>query len=900
MALTTPMLALLNEPDNALKEYALRTLDSRVDEIWPEIADHIPLVEELYEDTEFPAHELAALLVSKVYFNLGDLDASVKFALAAGSVLDLGQKNEYVDTVTAHAIRTYVSQRQAAVDSGEVPKDDEYLTRIVESILAGSVQPSLAIGISLEARRLDLVEKMMREEDYEFVLNASIRLVDNRNFRIKVLRMLSQHLFEREKQDYVLLTKIIIILDDPELAISLFHKLEDKPAVAYQVAFDLVATASQELLEKTAQAFNTSGRRWHARIVRILSGVPTCDLEVTFLERHNHADQTVLSRTKASLDARNSLFHSAVSFQNAFLHLGTTADQFFRQNVEWLGKATHWTQFTATAALGVIHRGNLTRGQRVLQPYFAGDGGVYSKSGALYGLGLVFAGFGKEVLDQLTKNLDAESDGEDGDIVLHGACLGVSLAAMRTQNSEVYAKLREVVYTDSAVSGQAAGLAMGLVMLGSRSETAESEMLQYARDTQHEKIIRSLALGIALLNYGKEEASDKIIDTLLADQEPILRYGGCFTVALAYAGTGNNKAIRRLLHTAVADSSDDVRRAAMLGLGFIMLRNPAALPKMVDLLSESHNPHVRYGTTLAIGIACAGTGMSAAVDVVEPMMKDPVDFVRQGAMIALAMILVQQTPAKNMRETFLNVVKDKKEDGLAKFGGALALGIIDAGGCNATITLEHKQTSNLNMKAVAGLAVFLQYWYWFPFAHFCSLAFTPTTVTCVREDLKIPDFNLICSAPAREFDYPPKLEEPNAKAPEQIVSAILSTTLKSRRKKKSGKRKEPESSQDKKEKEKTKSEEEVKEEQKKDEPQFSLPNMSRVVPWQRRFVHFPDDSRFIPMANRTEPAGVLVVSDTKPDEEITFIETQRQALSNGEDVDEAPVPAPFRIPVDVN
>jgi 26S proteasome regulatory subunit N2 len=36
-----------------------------------------------------------------------------------------------------------------------------------------------------------------------------------------------------------------------------------------------------------------------------------------------------------------------------------------------------------------------------------------------------------------------------------------------------------------------------------------------------------------------------------------------FTIALAYCATANNSAIRRLLHVAVSDVSDDVRRAAV-------------------------------------------------------------------------------------------------------------------------------------------------------------------------------------------------------------------------------------------------------------------------------------------------------------------------------------------------
>ena len=36
---------------------------------------------------------------------------------------------------------------------------------------------------------------------------------------------------------------------------------------------------------------------------------------------------------------------------------------------------------------------------------------------------------------------------------------------------------------------------------------------------------------------------------------------------------------------------------------------PEQCPRVVSLLAESYNPHVRYGSTMAVGIACAGTGL---------------------------------------------------------------------------------------------------------------------------------------------------------------------------------------------------------------------------------------------------------------------------------------------------
>jgi len=71
-------------------------------------------------------------------------------------------------------------------------------------------------------------------------------------------------------------------------------------------------------------------------------------------------------------------------------------------------------------------------------------------------------------------------------VTQHGACLGLGLAALGTGDEEAFEDLKGVLYTDSAVAGEAAGLALGLLCVGSATEKA-GELLAYAHDTQHEK-----------------------------------------------------------------------------------------------------------------------------------------------------------------------------------------------------------------------------------------------------------------------------------------------------------------------------------------------------------------------------------------------------------------------------
>ncbi|KAJ8107001.1 hypothetical protein ONZ43_g6873 [Nemania bipapillata] len=670
------------------------------------------------------------------------------------------------------------------------------------------------------------------EELLDYCLGICMDVVQERYFRNDMLRLvlavLTSAKFASGKTkdpDYFSIAKCIVYLDQNTQACKVIRHLVDTEtveatAIAYQFAFDLYDNATQKFLGRVISGLpkgevasenkeNEDSENAplmddvdegnagvddvdekHAEIYKnirsILDGTKTIKLNLEFLYRNNHTDLGILNKVRDSLEGRNSIFHTAVTFCNAFMNQGTTNDKFFRDNLEWLGKAVNWSKFTATAALGVIHRGNLSQSKKLLDPYLPrGAGGIggspYSQGGALYAYGLIHANRGADALDYL-KNQFTDADEE---IIQHGGALGLGLAGMASGNEDLFENLKAVLYADSALNGEAVGLAMGLIMLGTGSVKALEEMVAYAHETSHEKSVRGLALGMALIMYGRQEGADVMIEGLLNDPDPTLRYGGIMTVAMAYCGTGSNKAVRKILHVAVSDVNDDVRRIAVMSLGFILFRKPGSVPRMVELLSESYNPHVRYGSAMALGISCAGTGLDEAIDLLEPMMKDPTDFVRQGALIALAMIMIQQNEAMNpkvasIRKTLKKVVGDRHEDAMTKFGAAVALGIIDAGGRNCTIGLQ-TQTGSLNMVGVVGMAVFTQYWYWFPFTHFLSLAFSPTSIIALDHDLDILDVKFHCATKPSLFDYPPEQEVKAEEGPAMIATAILSTTAQAKR-----------------------------------------------------------------------------------------------------------------------
>ncbi|KAI8044103.1 26S proteasome non-ATPase regulatory subunit 1 [Drosophila gunungcola] len=857
MSLTSAagIISLLDEPMPDLKVFALKKLDNIVDEFWPEISESIEKIEMLHEDRSFPENKLAGMVASKVFYHLGSFEDALTYALGAGDLFDVNARNEYTETIIAKCIDFYIAQR---VEFIENPKEASTVDERLEGIVNRMIQRCLddnqfrqALGIALETRRMDIFEAaIMKSDDVRGMLayayNVTMSLIQNRGFRNQVLRCLVGLYRDLGVPDYVNMCQCLIFLEDPFAVAEMLDTLtrssvETNNLMAYQIAFDLYESATQEFLGNVLQALKNTApiptalpstfkpqgtssedgaksegeksksdedipeekqadakvertidslnevEKLHQKniekLISILSGEVSIDLQLQFLIRSNHADLQVLRGTKEAV--RVSICHTATVIANAFMHSGTTSDQFLRDNLDWLARATNWAKLTATASLGVIHRGHEKDSLALMQSYLpkeAGPSSGYSEGGALYALGLIHANHGANIIDYLLQQLkDAQNEN-----VRHGGCLGLGLAGMGTHRQDLYEQLKFNLYQDDAVTGEAAGIAMGMVMLGSKNAQAIEDMVSYAQETQHEKILRGLAVGISLTMFSRLEEADPLVTSLSTDKDPVLRRSGMYTIAMAYNGTGSNKAIRKLLHVAVSDVNDDVRRAAVTAIGFILFRTPEQCPSVVSLLAESYNPHVRYGAAMALGIACAGTGLREAIALLEPMVKfDPVNFVRQGALIASAMILIQHTDQSCPKSTFFRqlyaeVISNKHEDVMAKYGAILAQGIIDAGGRNATLSLQSR-TGHTNLQAVVGMLAFTQYWYWFPLAHTLSLAFTPTCVIGLNSDLKMPKMEYKSAAKPSLYAYPAPLEEKKSEEREKVATAVLSIAARQKR-----------------------------------------------------------------------------------------------------------------------
>ena len=142
-----------------------------------------------------------------------------------------------------------------------------------------------------------------------------------------------------------------------------------------------------------------------------------------------------------------------------------------------------------------------------------------------------------------------------------------------------------------------------------------------------------------------------------------------------------------------------------------MLNNLDKLPKIINLLVQSYNPHVRYGAAMALGIASHGRYNQQVVNILEPMLKDNADIVRQAAYISMAMVLQHMNPSGSDKRDVLDkaineMLKKTNVDSITRFGVLFSQSILEAGGRNQTIQLLSRN-GEVKMRANLGMLVFL-------------------------------------------------------------------------------------------------------------------------------------------------------------------------------------------------
>ena len=913
----TSFLALLQEDDLQMKSLALDKLDLLVDQHWPEISDYIRLFKDYYERNILPEKQkLLALILSKLYYNLEDYTSAVEWALKSEDKFDIKENSLYVNTILKKMLDQYIEIRKHNFfNKDNLKLIDNRINAIIENVFNNCLKDNRlyqALGFCVESYDLDRLTKAIESskeimKNINFVYEIAQNYVMNKEYNSFLVEHILKLLIKHAKNEYMEITSCQFFLNNSDaLASTLLGILqEEDPSIAYQICFDLYDNQNPSYLRLLINTINSINNEKQFNlgekldnVKKILKGEISRDIIFKTLKKYNHVELKVLEDLMKSVEKGGSIENLGVILTNAFCNSHTGNAEFATKNINFVSKATNWARFIATASLGVINMGNTSKGYKeIFRDYLPGGSrasSIYCLGGAYYGIGLIHAGTNDADLMSFYRQALARQQ-NNKEAIQHGIYLGMGLVAMASHDHDLYEFVREGIYTDDAIIGEAAGIAVGLIMVGSKDEGAIDDLMKYVHDTQHEKIIRAIAIALALIVYNAGEAADTLIEQLSSEKDPILRYGAMYCIGMAYCGSGNTAMLKKLIKFSVSDVSDAVRRAALINIGFLEIRTPDILfenLKVLGLLSESYNSHVRYGATMAIGISCAGSGKVKPYKVIEPLFTDPNYLVRQAALIASGLIfsqttLKQEEGIKEFTENLQNILDDKNEHLLIKFGAYISKGLMYLGGKNCVINLVSNTGEN-KMRSIIGMCLFTQYYYWFPMIHMLNLSVCPTFLYNLDDKLKLPkNYKMLSKAKPSIFGYPKEEEKDTKKKEVKAEAAVLSTHTRNKAKAKktgtmsmldikpgsntkssqlelnpapSGKIPENEEKKDEKEKE-----EEIKIDTSNVEPdEEELENPIRILPLQRKVIKELDNNDFEPIIHGRY-SGFVMLKRKRPD-----------------------------------
>ncbi|KAH7907570.1 26S proteasome regulatory complex non-ATPase subcomplex Rpn1 subunit [Hygrophoropsis aurantiaca] len=357
---------------------------------------------------------------------------------------------------------------------------------------------------------------------------------------------------------------VAIRLNDPELIRQDFNA-SGNPTMRRQLAFLLArAQVPLEWLQPIASEDADAEEELPADIVECLSNIRLSTHFREFGKEVGVADPKSLedvykshlegSRTGATANVDSARANLAGTFVNAFVNAGFGNDKLMVEAEEgssWVYKNKDHGMMSATASLGLSLLWDTDIGLSHVDKYTYSSE-EYIKAGALLATGLLNTGVRTEadaaiaLLGEYVENKSVP--------LKTSAIVGLGVAYAGSHREDLLAMLLPAV-ADDGVSMEIAALSaltLGFVFVGSGNGEITSTILQTLMEREDkaldEKWGRFLALGLALLFVGLQDASDATLETLKAIEHPISQQAQILVEVCSYAGTGSVLRIQKLLH----------------------------------------------------------------------------------------------------------------------------------------------------------------------------------------------------------------------------------------------------------------------------------------------------------------------------------------------------------------
>ncbi|KAI5287147.1 proteasome regulatory particle base subunit [Ascosphaera aggregata] len=514
---------------------------------------------------------------------------------------------------------------------------------------------------------------------------------------------------------------IAIRLNDINLIRSDLNCTEDK-SLKCQMAFliarqNISLPEEEDLDEDVANCMNNTELHTHfktlARELHILEPKMPEDIYKTHLET---------TRMPFSSNVDSARQNLASAFVNAFVNAGFGEDKMMLVDDNkgpWIWKTKDDGMLSTTASMGMLLQWDIESGLDKIDK-FTMTKEDQIRAGAMLGIGIMSSGIRNES-DPALALLGAEENLESASMpVKLMSIMGLGLAYAGTCKEELIEKLRPFVEdtsVDMQISAMAA-LSLGLIFVGSSNSDVSEAIAATLLDDDRQKQLKSkwtrfMALGLALLYFGRQEEVEVALDILKAVDSPMAKPTSVLAEVCAWAGTGTVLKIQELLHICneVYEDSEEskgdelVQSYAVLGLSLIAMGEDIGsdmILRQFGHLMHYGASNIRRAVPLAMGLISPSNPQMKVYDTLSRFSHDNDLDVAVNAIFAMGLLGAGTNNAR-LAQLLRQLASYYSRDQNALFMVRIAQGLLHMGKGTLSVNPFHTDRQVLSRVAAAGL-----------------------------------------------------------------------------------------------------------------------------------------------------------------------------------------------------
>ena len=585
-----------------------------------------------------------------------------------------------------------------------------------------------AVDILSELEMIEEIPKYLDENTYSRVCLYMVTMVNLLTYPEDQQFLRTAHDIYKKYNKLTQAMVLAIRLNDLAMIQEDLDSTSDR-ALKDQMAF-LIArqqiwlepSETEEEDQELAECLNNTKLSDHfkslAKELNILDPKMPEDIYKSHLESSRVAGVTTVDSAKHNL---------ASAFVNAFTNAGFGSDKMMLvegDKTSWVWRTKEEGMLSTTASVGMLLQWDVETGLDKIDKYtYVQEEQI--KAGALLATGILNCGVRIDSDPAMAILSDADNLHNKSVPMRLASIMGLGLSYAGSNREDLLEHLLPIV-EDTSLNMQLsamAALSLGLIFVGSSNHQVSESIFMTLMDEERQKQLkdkwtRFMALGLALLYFGRQEEVEVILETLKAIEHPMAKPTSVLAEVCAWAGTGTVLKLQELLHICnehIEGDSDEkkgdelLQSYAVLGLALISMGEEVGqemVLRQFGHLMHYGEPNIRKAVPLAMGLISPSNPQMKVYDTLSRYSHDNDNDVAINAIFAMGLLGAGTNNAR-LAQLLRQLASYYHRDQNSLFMVRIAQGLLHMGKGTMSINPFHTDRQVLSRVAAAGLLTVL-------------------------------------------------------------------------------------------------------------------------------------------------------------------------------------------------